>query len=338
MKLEQLANAVLQIAWTASADGALESWNRRLFQTTGSASRPEMAGDWTLLVHPEDRPRVRAAWRDALASGEALDLECRIFDARTGAYRPHYCGALPLRNRSGGVARWLGTFADLDESKASGEAARQLAEVSRRRDEFLAVLAHELRNPLAPIRNWATALREQTADPREHREALEVIDRQLSRLTRLVDDLFDAARISEGKLHIRKEVFDVRSAVGEAVEAVKHEIESRNHQLEVRMPTESFAIEADPVWLDQILGNLLGNAARYTENGGSISISAHRDDGELVLCIKDDGVGIPPEMLSNIFEPYTQIDATWRRHHGGLGIGLAIVRTLVAMHGGTVEA
>ncbi|MGH9886770.1 MAG: hybrid sensor histidine kinase/response regulator, partial [bacterium] len=297
---------------------------------------PEVDFDWTAVVHPEEREGVRAAWQRALESGTALDLECRILDARTGTYRPHACGALPLRDRAGGIERWLGTFASLDDSKLTGETARQLAEVSRRRDEFLAVLAHELRNPLAPIRNWATALREQPAE--RHQEALEVIDRQLSRLARLVDDLFDASRISEGKLRIRKEVFDVRLAVTEAVEAVTHEIGARGHALEVRMPSPSFAIEADPVRLDQILVNLLGNAARYTENGGHLELAVEREGTDLVVRVKDDGIGIPREMLATIFEPYTQLDASWRRQHGGLGIGLAVVKSLVTMHGGTVEA
>ncbi len=212
------------------------------------------------------------------------------------------------------------------------------ADVSRRKDEFLAVLAHELRNPLAPIRNWVTVLRDGCADPTRQKEALEVIDRQLNRLTRLVDDLLDAARISEGKLRIHAEHFELAPAVVAAVQVVEHEIARRGHRLRVELPSEALLIEADPTRFEQILVNLLGNAARYTEVAGEISVSARAEGRELVLSVKDTGIGIPTEMLSNIFEPYTQIDASWRRHHGGLGVGLAVVRSLVAMHGGVVEA
>lgn len=336
--LEHLAEAVPQIVWTAHADGTPEFRSQRWYGGPAATARAGTDRDWLALVHPEDRERTRAAWRSALESGAMLQIESRIFDARTGAYRRCFCAAFPLRDSHGAIERWLGTFADLDESRTSGETARQLAEVSRRRDEFLAVLAHELRNPLAPIRNWVTGLREQPTEDRRHQEAWEVIDRQLGRLTRLVDDLFDASRISEGKLRIRKEIFDVRAAVDDAVEAVKHEIESRGHQLDVHLPPQSFAIEADPVRLDQILVNLLGNAARYTEDGGRIALDVRRDGADLVIRVTDNGIGIPREMLATIFEPYTQIDATWRRHHGGLGIGLAVVKSLVTMHGGTVEA
>jgi CheY-like chemotaxis protein len=212
------------------------------------------------------------------------------------------------------------------------------SDASRRRDEFLAVLAHELRNPLAPIRNWVTVMRDGSSDPLRQKEAFEVIDRQLNRLTRLVDDLLDAARISEGKLRIRTERFELGPAIVAAIQVVEHEVANRRHRLRVELPAEPLLVEADPLRFEQILVNLLGNAVRYTESDGEISVIARNEGPDLTLTVRDTGIGIPPGMLSSIFEPYTQIDATWRRQHGGLGIGLAVVRSLVALHGGVVEA
>jgi signal transduction histidine kinase/CheY-like chemotaxis protein len=327
--LADLAAVLPQTAWTARVDGTLEHVTTRWTELTGAEKEDAPADpSWFAAVDPGNRERARSDWQKAVRAGEAFHLEVGVVNRRTGTEHPVSAVAIPLRDGEDGTPRWLGLLSD----------RARYADASRRKDEFLAVLAHELRNPLAPIRNWVTVLRDGSLEGARQQEVWQVIDRQLDRLTRLVDDLFDATRISEGKLRIRKERFELRPALAGAVQAVEHELESKGHRLHVELPTERLQIDADPARFDQILINLLGNAARYTDNGGNISLIAERDERDLVLRVADDGIGIPAEMLSNIFEPYTQIDASWRRHHGGLGIGLAVVRSLVAMHGGTVEA
>jgi two-component system CheB/CheR fusion protein len=327
--LEEVVDVLPQAAWTAREDGSLERVTARWRDLTGAGAHATPADESLFdAVSPERREHARKAWLEAARGGNAFHLELGLLNRRSGAEQPVSAVAIRLRDATDGSPRWLGLFRD----------RARFADESRRKDEFLAVLAHELRNPLAPIRNWVTLLRDGSLEVDRQREVWQVIDRQLDRLTRLVDDLFDATRISEGKLRIRKEPFELRPALAGAVQAVEHELESKGHRLHVEIPSERLLIDADPARFDQILINLLGNAARYTDNGGNISLVAERDGRDLVLRVTDDGIGIPAEMLSNIFEPYTQIDATWRRHHGGLGIGLAVVRSLVAMHGGSVEA
>jgi signal transduction histidine kinase/ActR/RegA family two-component response regulator len=227
--------------------------------------------------------------------------------------------------------------------EALRQRAEQLAEIDRRKDEFLAMLAHELRNPLAPIRNALQILRlRDVADPLV-RQARDIIDRQVQQMTRLVDDLLDVARISRGKIRLRKERVELRKVVNLAVETTRPFIDKRQHQLTVSLPPEPLWLEADPVRLEQILANLLNNAAKYTDPGGRIWLTAERVRGtrdaaeDVVLRVRDNGIGIPPEMRARIFEAFAQADQSLDRSQGGLGIGLTLVRLLAELHGGAVE-
>jgi signal transduction histidine kinase len=212
----------------------------------------------------------------------------------------------------------------------------ELIEADRHKDEFLAVLAHELRNPLATITNVLhLMLGEQgLRDP----EAAAVIVRQVSHMARLIDDLLDAARVARGVITLRKEEVDLSTAVTHAVGTVRPMIEEREQALSVSVPPEPMQLEADPARLEQILVNLLSNASRYTDPGGSIRLVAERDGDELRLTVRDTGVGIPSEMLPQIFGLFVQADRDRSRIRGGLGIGLALVRSLVELHGGTIQA
>ncbi len=217
--------------------------------------------------------------------------------------------------------------------------ADQLVEEGRRKDQFLATLAHELRNPLAPICNALAILRQGHVPEASLEWAKGVLDRQVRHMIRLIEDLLDIARINQGKIELRREVVDLAAAVGRAVEATRPFLGERRHELTVDLSAEPLRLHADPVRLDQILVNLLNNAGKYTEPGGHIRLSAARDGREVVLRVRDDGIGIPPEMLERIFEMFTQVHSSLARtHQWGLGIGLTLVRTLVAMHGGSIRA
>jgi signal transduction histidine kinase/DNA-binding response OmpR family regulator len=215
---------------------------------------------------------------------------------------------------------------------------REIQEANRRKDEFLAMLAHELRNPLAPILNAMHILRLGHGNGPALEQTRGMIERQVRNMVRLVDDLLDVSRITRGKIQLRKEIVDLPQAIARAVESTTPLLEARGHQLNVTLPPECLRLEADPTRLEQILANLLSNAAKYTEPGGRIELAAERGGDDVVLRVKDSGIGIAAEMLPHIFDLFMQAEGSLDRSQGGLGIGLTLVRRLVEMHGGRVQA
>jgi signal transduction histidine kinase len=217
-------------------------------------------------------------------------------------------------------------------------AEQALKEADRHKDEFLAMLAHELRNPLAPIRNAVHLMKMKSLQDPQLLLARDIIDRQLLQLSRLVDDLLDVSRITRGKINLARQRVELHELVERAVETITPAIEARGHTLTVEVPDRPLAIYGDPMRLTQALGNVLGNAAKYTETGGHITVRARRRRRDVEISVRDTGIGIMPEVLPCIFDLFTQIDQPNGRPQGGLGIGLALVRRLVEMHGGTVTA
>jgi PAS domain S-box-containing protein len=241
----------------------------------------------------------------------------------------------PLFDASGKVRGCISICTDITERKISEEMRK---EADRRKDEFLATLAHELRNPLAPIRSAVELLREKAPAVPELMWVQDVISRQLQQLSRLVDDLLDVSRITRGKIELRKERVALSTVVEHALETSWPLVHASRHTLRVRLPPEPLWLDADPTRLAQVLSNLLNNAAKYTPPGGSIVLTAEPAGDDVVLTIQDNGAGIPPEMLSRIFDMFTQVDTSLERAQGGLGIGLTIVKRLVEMHGGAIAA
>jgi PAS domain S-box-containing protein len=215
---------------------------------------------------------------------------------------------------------------------------RQLRDADRRKDEFLATLAHELRNPLAPIRNAVELLRRSDGSTQLVEEATGMMGRQLDQMVRIVDDLLDLSRISQGKVQVRKERIELATVLRSAVEAVRLMIDARAQELTVTMPSETIYLEADATRLGQVISNLLDNAAKYTPKGGHIKLTAERQGGEAVVSVRDTGIGIAPEQLAHIFEMFSQVAPALERSEEGLGIGLSLVRGLVELHGGKVKA
>jgi PAS domain S-box-containing protein len=216
---------------------------------------------------------------------------------------------------------------------------RRLRDTDHRKDEFLATLAHELRNPLAPIRNALEIMRVNGRDRSAVEQAARMmIERQLEQMVRLVDDLLDVSRITRGRLEMRKEQTELAAVIKSAVETSRPLIDAAGHDLTVTLPAQPVYIEADPVRLAQVFANLLNNAARYMDRGGRITVSAEREGGQIVVRVRDTGMGIPPEALPRIFDMFAQVDETRERSQTGLGIGLTLVKRIVDLHGGTVEA
>ena len=214
----------------------------------------------------------------------------------------------------------------------------ELSEASERKNEFLAMLGHELRNPLAPIRNMLEIMKHSSPRTESVERALRTMDRQLDQMTRLIEDLLNVSRISRGKIDLRKGTLDLVSAVKQVIEGARPQVESMGHDLRVTVSNEPLYLNADPTRLAQVLGNLLNNACKFTDAGGCISLSALREGDEAVIRVQDSGIGIPTDALTHIFQMFTQLDTSLERSAGGLGLGLPLVKTLIEMHGGTVEA
>ena len=212
----------------------------------------------------------------------------------------------------------------------------ELTIANRRKDEFLAILGHELRNPLAAIHNGIRLLSHQSEDTPAPQTIEAMIERQVRRMTRLVDDLLDVSRITHGYLHLRRERIDLRDVLNKAIQTVESDIKQRNHRLATALPDTSVWLQADPGRLEQVFVNLLANASRYTDMGGELTVTVHMRDGQAVVRIRDTGIGIAPEVLPQLFGFFRQADEAAPRSQSGLGIGLALVRNLVESHGGSV--
>jgi two-component system CheB/CheR fusion protein len=245
-----------------------------------------------------------------------------------------YCVS-PIKDERGMVSGVVIVFRDITERRRAENALR---ESDRRKDEFLAMLAHELRNPLAPIGHAARLLSALPGVGEEARWEVGVVERQVTHLARLVDDLLDVSRITQGKIELRKEVVELGAVVRRAVESVLPAARERRHTLDIALPDGPIRLEADPTRLEQVLWNLLNNAIKYTEPGGHIALVAERSNGQVVLRVRDDGIGIDPEMLPRVFDLFVQAESRSDRSRGGLGVGLSLVRRLVEMHGGSITA
>jgi signal transduction histidine kinase len=214
----------------------------------------------------------------------------------------------------------------------------QLLEQDQRKNEFLATLAHELRNPLSAMRNGLQLLRLAGDDPAMLLHARSILNRQVEQMVRLVDDLLDASRINSNRVELRTEWVELATVIKNAVETIRPSIEAARHDLTVTLPAQPVLLDADPLRLAQALTNLLSNAAKYTEAGGQISLSAEQEGEQVTIRVCDSGIGIPAETLPHLFKMFVQSSRSMHRSQGGLGIGLSVVKGLVEMHGGTVEA
>ena len=340
--LAESRGAGFELDWAATYEAALDALGRschdvclldyRLGRRNGlellrEARRRGWRGPLILLTGQEDREvdleAMQAGAADYLVKGQigpAL-VERAI---RYALEQHHFTARLEACVR--------------ERTKELEHANAALALAGQRKDEFLATLAHELRNPLAPIRNALRLLQLAGDNPATAQQSHEIIERQIDHMVRLVDDLLDMSRINTGKVELRKERTDLSAVVGVAVETARPLIEASGQELRVAVPLEPLYLDADPTRLAQVLSNLLNNSAKYTERGGVIALVVEPAETEVVIRVRDTGIGIPKEMLPRVFEMFTQVDGALERAQGGLGIGLTLVRSLVLQHGGTVEA
>jgi PAS domain S-box-containing protein len=295
---------------------------------------------WAKLVHPEDLPKSEADVKRAFETGE-YSTEFRVVWP-DGSEHWLETRAKVFQDGHDGPLRLFGVDMDVTERKRLEEELRsknrELAEADRHKDEFLATLAHELRNPLAPISDGLQVWPSLQGDHKKMEQLRSTMDRQVRQMVRLINDLMDVSRITSGKIELHKERIDLRSAIAGAVESIQSVVAAAGHQLSVCVPDEPIFVDGDAVRLTQVFGNIVNNAAKFTGRNGTISIHAENRGGQAVVTVRDNGPGIPNAMLSEIFESFRQVDATRERSQGGLGIGLMLVKRLTELHAGTVEA
>ena len=315
-------------------DGCIVAWNsgaQRIFGYTPE----EAVGQSILLIIPPERRDEEKAILARLVRGERIDHYETVRLTKDGRRLDISLTSSPIRDAGG---RIIGASKVARDITAWKRAEQALRESDRIKDEFLAMLAHELRNPLAPIRNAVQFLALQSPHNPQSEWAWEVIDRQVTQMVRIVDDLLDISRITRKKLVLRKERVKLEDVVQGALEASRPFMDAGGHVLTITPTTRTIYLDADPARLTQAISNLLNNAAKYTERGGQIWLTAERQGNDAVVSVRDSGVGIPAEMLPQVFEMFMQVDRSLERSQGGLGIGLTLVKQIAELHGGTAQA
>ncbi|GAB3409120.1 response regulator [Massilia agilis] len=337
-RFRQLTDTIEDVFWMFSVPDATPDYVSPAYEALWGRSRALLAqrhDDWLEGVHPDDRAQLAARWA-ALATEPSYDEEYRLL-LPDGTVRWVRDRLRPVRNAKDEVYRVARITSDISHRK---EMEALLRAADSNKNEFLATLAHELRNPLSPIRN-AAALLGTTGDGASERQARakEVITRQVDHLAHLVDDLLDVARISEGKIALRREEVNLGAVIGQAIETAGPLITAREHRLEVHLPDEQIWVSGDPVRLAQSMGNLLHNAAKFTPKGGRLGVVAKlTDSGTVRISVQDNGIGIAEDSLPRIFGMFTQAAVPPDRAPEGLGIGLSLVSRLLEMHGGRLTA
>lgn len=315
-------------------DGTITSWNQGAEQLYGYSTAEAVGNSISLLI-PDDRLAEEAEIVGRIACGERIAHFETCRRRKDGSEVDVSLTVSPIRDPNGAVVGASKSARDISDRK---RAELALIESNRRKDEFLATLSHELRNPLAPIRNAVETLRALGIQDEVAEECKDIIDRQVSLLTRLVSDLLDVSRISRGKIELRREAVNIASVIRNAVETSRPLIDDHQHTLTITLPKLPTFVDIDPIRIAQVISNLLNNSVKYTEPGGRIHLKVTRSNDEAIIAVSDTGVGITAEDLPFVFDMFRQVDDPSSRGQGGLGIGLTIVRQLVEMHGGGVTA
>jgi PAS domain S-box-containing protein len=334
-RYRHLADAMPQIVWTARPDGWLDYYNQRWFEYTGLTLQETEGWGWQPVIHPEDVERCLRGWSRAVETGETYEIEYRFKRASDNSYRWHLGRATPLRDESGQIIKWFGTCTDIHEQKLAQEA---LQKTNRVKDEFLATLSHELRTPLTPIIGWVHMLRNGQLPEDSNAIALATIDKSSQSLKKLINDLLDMSAILSGKMRLERASVSLNAVIEEAVETVRPQAAEKMIEIEVRLCEGTAAphITGDRVRLVQVFWNLLSNAIKFSESGQTVLVRCETTAAETRVHVEDQGRGINSDFMPHIFEHFRQADSSNTRSHGGLGLGLALVKNFVEAHGGRV--
>jgi len=332
-QMRTLVNAVPLLAWMAEPDGHIFWYNRRWYDYTGTTPEEMRGWGWQSVHDPEILPGVLERWRASITSGQPFEMEFPLKSSQ-GEFRSFLTRVTPLRDEQGRVVRWFGTNTDVEELR---RALKQAEEANRLKDEFLATLSHELRTPLTAILGWARMLNNGQLDEAYTALALETIERNAKAQSQLIEDILDVSRVITGKLRLEVQSVELAQIIETSINAVLPAAEAKGIRLQRVLDSGASIVSGDPTRLQQIIWNLLSNAIKFTPKDGRVQVKLERINSHVEIVVSDNGQGIAPEVLPFIFERFRQADSTMTRAHGGLGLGLAIVRHLVEMHGGTVE-
>jgi PAS domain S-box-containing protein len=329
-RFRSLVEPWAQAVWETAPDGLVVKDSPSWRAYTGQTLEQCLGNGWLDAFHPDDRERAARGWRKAVAARRPLDAELRLRHVG-GDWRWTNVRAAPLVGPDGTTRCWIGMNVDITERK---EAERVLREADQRKSNFLAMLAHELRNPLASIRNASFLLDRAPPGAPQSVRAREVIRRQSAHLAKLVDDLLDVTRVSHGKVVLKREAVDVRELARRARDDLRATFEQRGIELRYEEPEKAVVASCDPTRMMQVIGNLLHNAAKFTLRGGTTTMAVTEVGGKAEIRVRDTGVGIRPDQVDGLFTAFAQGDSVFTREHGGLGLGLAVVRGMMELHGG----
>lgn len=331
---QALLRALTSVLWVADPEGRFTSPQILWSNYTGQSWEEQQGFGWLNAIHPDDRPHIVSCLEGAKQRLDFYYAEARLWHASSQSYRCYEARGVPIFAEDGKVIEWVGTCKDVHEQK---EAERALRKADQQKDEFISILAHELRNPLAPIRNAVHILKGRGNADMQLNWVRDVLERQVSQMARLLDDLLDVRRLSQDKVELKKARITLDSVLDMAVETTRPLFEQKGQHLELGILSGPTYVEADALRLAQVFANLLNNAAKFTDSGGRISLGLRTEPEFAVVTVKDNGIGIPPDMLTNVFNMFTQVTNAFGRSEGGLGIGLALAKALTEMHGGTIE-
>jgi PAS domain S-box-containing protein len=332
--LRSFVNNLPELAWSAEPNGSIEFFNQRWFDYTGTTLEEVRGWGWEKVHDPALLPKIRERWQLSIASGNPFEMEFPL-RGRDGEFRWFLTRVRPVRDRTGKIVRWFGTNADIHEQR---EAGRRIEAASQAKDEFLATASHELRTPLSAILGWARMLRSGKLDESAYDRGLETIERNARAQVQLIEDILDGSRIITGKLHLEIRPLDLTALVNAALDAVRPAAEAKAIALLVELDPAAARVLGDPERLQQVVWNLANNAVKFTPKGGQVEVRLTRSGTSVQLEVLDNGEGIRADFLPHVFERFRQAEGSTARRHGGLGLGLALVRHLVEAHGGTVQA
>ena len=335
----QLIESFAQAVWEANAAGQIVDESPSWRAYTGQTTAQWLGEGWIDAVHPHQRQAVLAQWRQAVNEQKPVQAEYQLQHAQ-GGWRWTSVQVTPVFEPDGSVRKWIGLNVDITDRQQAQEALRQ---ANRHKDEFLAMLAHELRNPLATVRNGLTILSlPSEPDGLTHQTmtaaTVAMMNRQVTHLVHMVDDLLDVSRISRGNIELKRERLDWGVLVAEAVEAMHPEYETRHKGLHLASSPTSLLVDGDATRLGQVITNLLTNGLRYTGEEGQVWVGLQAEQGQAVLRVSDNGLGLSADQLGVIFDLFVQVDQSLARSQGGLGVGLTLAQRLVQQHGGRIEA
>ena len=340
-RLRALADNMPQMAWMANAQGHIEWFNQRWLDYIGSPLEAHQGSGWQGAHHPDHVDAVVTKFKRHVQRGEDWE-DTFPLRGKDGRYRWFLSRMKVIDDPAGGPLRFFGTNTDVTEARVAAEQLQalsdRLSDADRRKDEFLATLAHELRNPLAPVRNALELMKRAGSEAQAMQQLRVTIERHVGQMVHLIDDLLDIGRITSNKLELQCQPAELGAILRQAIETASPVVAAAGHRLRLELPAQPIALQADAVRLNQVFTNLIVNAAKFTPMAGSIEVRAERQGSEAVVSVCDAGIGIPLEMLERVFEPFVQVDASLERASGGLGLGLSLVKRLVELHGGVVRA